>query len=74
MNRAVTKGSDEIKVMYTNINGIISRKRISRLYKREETRNCMPNKQNYVKKSKLTLRMIIIIYGRRIEKTKKVVM
>ena len=26
MNGAVTKGSDEIKVMYTNIDGIISRK------------------------------------------------
>ena len=26
MNRAVTKGSDEMKVMYTNIDGIISRK------------------------------------------------
>ena len=26
MNGAVTKGSDEIKVMYTNIDGMISRK------------------------------------------------
>ena len=30
--------------MYTNIDGIISRKLVSRLSKREETRNCIPNR------------------------------
>ena len=44
MNGAVTKGSDEIKVMYIKIDGIISRKIVSRLSKREETRNCMSNR------------------------------
>ena len=41
MNGAVTKGCDEIKGMYTNIDGIILRKLV-RLSKREETGNCMP--------------------------------
>ena len=65
-NGAVTKGSDEIEVMYTNINGIITRKLELVYYLQEK-------KQNYVRTSRLTLRMIIIIYGVRIEKIKKVV-
>ena len=48
MNGAVTKRSDEIKVMYTNIYGIIKKKIVSRLSKREETRNCMPKRNKTI--------------------------
>ena len=44
MKGAVTKGSDEIKVMYTNTDGIISRKLELVDYIKEETRNCMPSR------------------------------
>ena len=47
MNGAVTKRSDEIKVIYTNMVGMLSRKLV-RLFNGEQTRNCMPSRNKTV--------------------------
>ena len=46
-NGEATKRSDEIKVMYTNIDRTIA-KLINILSKREETRTCMPSRNKTI--------------------------
>ena len=71
MNGTVT--SDEIKVMYTDKDGIIPRKlKLTDYLKEKKQKLYAQQKQNYVKTSRLTLKIIIIIVcGRRIGKAKK---
>ena len=47
-NRTSIKGSDEIKVMYTKIDGLIPRKFVNRLSQREKIRNRMPSRNKII--------------------------
>ena len=73
-NGAVTKDSDEIKVMYTNIDGIIARKTelVDYLKEKKPEIICLAE-TNLREEIQTDIENYYIIYGGRIEKTKKVV-